>query len=63
MRTSLFWGRVTSGRSGEILFQKAQEVLSQEFPEEAERITLLIPDEQSRRVGQAVAAASLPEIG
>lgn len=59
----LILGRVTSGRSGEILFQKAQEVLSQEFPEEAERITLLIPDEQSRRVGQAVAAASLPEIG
>lgn len=59
----LILGRVTSGRGGEIIFQKAQEVLSQEFPEEAQRIALLMPDEQSRRVGQAVAAASLPEIG
>jgi predicted NBD/HSP70 family sugar kinase len=58
----LILGRVTSGRGGESIVQKAQQVLSQEFPEQAERITLHVPDEQSRRVGQAVAAASLPEI-
>jgi predicted NBD/HSP70 family sugar kinase len=59
----LILGRVTSGRGGEIILQKAKEVLAQEFPEEAERVTIHVPDEQSRRVGQAVAAASLPEIG
>ncbi len=58
----LILGRVTSGRGGEIVLDKAKEVLSQEFPQEAERITLHVPDEESRRVGQAVAAASLPEI-
>ena len=59
----LILGRVTSGRGGEIILQKAKEMLAQEFPEEAERMTIHVPDEQSRRVGQAVAAASLPEIG
>lgn len=59
----LILGRVTSGRGGEIILQKTKEVLAQEFPEEAERVTIHVPDEQSRRVGQAVAAASLPEIG
>jgi predicted NBD/HSP70 family sugar kinase len=58
----LILGRVTSGRGGEIILQKAQEVLSREFPEQTERIALQVPDEQSRRIGQAVAAASLPEI-
>jgi predicted NBD/HSP70 family sugar kinase len=58
----LILGRVTSGRGGEIILQKAKEVLTQEFPELAEQITLHVPDEKSRRVGQAVAAASLPKI-
>ena len=59
----LMLGRVTSGHGGEIILDQAKKVLSQEFPEINERITLHVPDEQSRRVGQAVAAASLPEIG
>ncbi len=58
----LLLGRVTSGRGGEIILHKAKEVLSQEFPDEMERIMLHVPDEESRRVGQAVAAASLPDI-
>lgn len=58
----LLLGRVTSGRGGEILLQKAGEVLKIEFPDIAERIQVHMPDEKSRRVGQAVAAASLPEI-
>jgi hypothetical protein len=37
-------------------------VLATEFPELAGRITLHVPDEQSRRIGQAVAAASLPAV-
>lgn len=58
----LIMGRVTSGEGGQILLNRAQEVLDKEFPELAKKITLHIPDENSRRVGQSVAAASLPEI-
>ncbi len=58
----LIMGRVTSGEGGSILLARAQEVLDKEFPELAEKIQLHIPDESSRRVGQSVAAASLPEI-
>jgi len=58
----LIMGRVTSGTGGVILLEKAKEVLAVEFPELAEKIQLNIPDENSRRVGQSVAAASLPAI-
>ena len=58
----LIMGRVTSGEGGVILLERAQEVLDTEFPELSEQITLHIPDENSRRVGQSVAAASLPKI-
>ncbi len=58
----LILGRVTSGRGGEKVIETARAVLEKEFPEFAERVQLHVPDEQSRRVGQAVAAASLPEI-
>ncbi len=58
----LIMGRVTSGQGGQILLERAQEVLDKEFPELSEKIKLHIPDEKSRRVGQSVAAASLPEI-
>ena len=40
----------------------SKEVLATEFPELNEKITLNIPDEKARRVGQSVAAASLPKI-
>ena len=59
----LIMGRVTSGEGGVILLERAQEVLDKEFPELAKKIELHIPDEKSRRVGQSVAAASLPKIG
>ena len=58
----LIMGRVTSGEGGVILLDRAKEVLEKEFPELAKKIELHIPDESSRRVGQSVAAASLPEI-
>lgn len=58
----LIMGRVTSGEGGALVLEKAQEVLDKEFPTLAEKIELHIPDENSRRVGQSVAAASLPEI-
>ena len=56
----LIMGRVTSGEGGAILLERAKEVLAGEFPEL--HIELHIPDESSRRVGQSIAAASLPEI-
>ena len=59
----LIMGRVTSGEEGGvILLNRAQEVLDTEFPELAKKIQLHIPDEKSRRVGQSVAAASLPKL-
>lgn len=62
IRHVLIMGRVTSGQGGQLLLQKAQEVLNTEYPELAKKIQLHIPDENSRRVGQSVAAASLPVI-
>jgi len=56
----LILGRVTSFDGGNIIIKKAREVLEAEFPELAERIELHLPDEKTRRIGQAVAAASLP---
>jgi hypothetical protein len=53
-------GRVTSGEGGQIILQKAEQVLKEEFPELFENISLHLPDESIRRVGQSIAAASLP---
>jgi predicted NBD/HSP70 family sugar kinase len=58
----LILGRCTSGRGGQIILDGANEVLKAEFPELAARIHLQLPDEKSRRVGQSIAAASLPQI-
>ena len=59
----LILGRVTSGAGGEMIIAKAQEVLAAEFPELAKQISITTPDEQMKRHGQAVAAASLPALG
>lgn len=58
----LVLGRVTSGKGGDIVIAKAEEVLRKEFPQLAKAVKLAVPDEASRRVGQAIAAASLPAI-
>jgi len=58
----LILGRVTTGPGGEIVLAKAREVLKREFPEIAKEIVMHVPDEKTRRVGQAVAAASLPKL-
>ncbi|MDD3277086.1 MAG: hypothetical protein PHP93_08570, partial [Kiritimatiellales bacterium] len=62
-RNLLILGRVTSGQGGQIIIEKAEEVLVTEFPELAKKIRITTPDEQMKRRGQAVAAASLPMIG
>jgi len=61
-RHLLVLGRVTTGKGGDVLIHKAREVLRGEFPEVAARVDLHVPDEKNRRVGQAVAAASLPKV-
>lgn len=62
-RHVLLLGRVMSGKGGEILCNRAREVLAEEYPELAANIEILLPTEKMRRVGQSVAAASLPKIG
>ena len=62
IRHVLIMGRVTSGEGGVIIIEKAKEILRQEFPELLERMSVNIPGEAERRVGQAIAAASLPAI-
>lgn len=57
----LILGRCTSGRGGQLILDGAQQVLRTEFPDLA-HIHIQLPDEKSRRVGQSIAAASLPEI-
>lgn len=58
----LVLGRVTTGEGGDIVITKARQVLEKEFPEIAREIAIHVPDEKTRRVGQAVAAASLPKL-
>jgi predicted NBD/HSP70 family sugar kinase len=63
LRHVLILGRCTSGRGGQLILDGAREVLAAEFPDLAARVNLQLPDEKSRRVGQSIAAASLPQIG
>jgi predicted NBD/HSP70 family sugar kinase len=58
----LFLGRVSSGEGGEIIMQESKKVLASEFPQISEGIEICVPDEQMKRHGQAIAAASLPKI-
>ena len=63
IRKVLLLGRVASGEGGTIIIEHAHTVLEEVFPELAEQIELVTPNEQDKRHGQAVAAASLPMIG
>merc|ERR1712187_516847 len=51
-------GRVTSGTGGDVMLEKARQVLESQFPEM--KIELHTPDERMKRGGQSGAAASLP---
>ena len=62
LKQVLILGRVTSGRGGPLILEGATEVLEAEFPELAAGVNIQLPDEKSRRVGQSIAAASLPAI-
>ena len=56
-------GRVTSGPGGVMILETARLILADQFPDIAEEVEVFMPDEKARRVGQSVAAATLPMIG
>lgn len=62
IKTLLVLGRVASGVGGDLVISECNRILGEEYPELAEKITVTLPDEKMRRVGQSVAAASLPEL-
>ena len=53
-------GRVMSGKGGDTILAECKRVMAEEYPELARKMIVMLPDEKTRRVGQAVAAASLP---
>ena len=55
-------GRVMSGKGGDTIMSVCQKILAEEFPALNEKVDVIVPDEKTRRVGQSVAAASLPAI-
>ena len=55
-------GRVMSGVGGSIILDTCLRIMAEEYPELASRVRVMLPDEKTRRVGQSVAAASLPEV-
>lgn len=61
IKNLLLLGRVTSGKGGQIIIDRAKTVLSEEYPELA-HIKISLPDEEFKRVGQSIAAASLTKI-
>ena len=56
----LLLGRVTSGKGGETILKVAKETLNKEFPE-YKNIDIGMPSDFMRRLGQSIAAASLPD--
>ena len=57
----LLLGRVMSGKGGDLIIATCRKVLADEYPEVAGALSLALPDEYFRRVGQSAVAASLPE--
>lgn len=62
MEHVMLLGRVMAGKGGEIALEEAKKVLTEDYGELNGSFQLHLPDEKSRRVGQAFAAAHLPEI-
>ena len=55
-------GRVMSGKGGDTILKVCNDILKEEYPALAAKCEVMLPDEKTRRVGQSVAAASLPAI-
>lgn len=62
IRHLIILGRVTSGKGGEAILRSCLTVLADEFPALNDKIQIMLPDENTRRLGQSVTAASLPII-
>ncbi len=62
LRHVLVLGRVMSGVGGDVILSTARRVLKREFPDVEEAVRLHVPGEKEKRLGQAVAAATLPSI-
>ena len=62
IRSLIVLGRVASGVGGDLIVSECQRILAEEYPVLAEKIRVMLPDENFRRVGQSMAAASLPEV-
>lgn len=60
LQNLLVLGRVASGVGGEQIVSACRRVLAEEYP--SLEISVTLPDERFRRVGQSMAAASLPEL-
>ena len=58
----MLMGRVMSGKGGDTILKVCNEILADEYPAIAKKCLVTLPDEKMRRVGQAVAAASLPKL-
>ena len=58
----MLMGRVMSGKGGDTILKVCNEILAEEYPELYKKCAVMLPDEKMRRVGQSVAAASLPKI-
>jgi len=61
-RHVLLLGRVMSGKGGDLILDTCLAVLRDDYPELVGKILPALPDENFRRVGQSMAAASLPEL-
>ena len=55
----LLLGRVMGGKGGDVILSTCKQVLAEEYPEFS-TLDIGLPDEKNRRVGQSIAAASLP---
>ena len=62
IRNLIVLGRVASGVGGDLIVAECRRVLSEEYPELSQKLRVMLPDENFRRVGQSMAAASLPEV-
>ena len=51
-----------SGKGGDIILATCNDILREEYPELAKKCEVMLPDEKTRRVGQSVAAATLPQL-
>ena len=59
MKHVLLLGRVMGGKGGNVVLETCKKVLASEYPD-LKNLDISLPDEKNRRVGQSIAAASLP---